>query len=56
MTPKTLSQNIKALLKKEPILTHVDIAKKLKIDKAKASGYLHAMADYGDIESKKIEY
>jgi len=52
--PKTMLQSvIKSLLEKEHFLSHSDIAKKLKKDKSKVSGYLEAMADYGDLEVKR---
>lgn len=54
MPPKILHILIKSLLKKDTFLTHVDIAKKLKRDKAIVSGYLDAMVDYGDICVRKV--
>jgi DNA-binding IclR family transcriptional regulator len=47
---------VTSLLEKEkaPFLTHKDIAKKLKKDKAKVSGYLEAMVDYGDLSVKRL--
>jgi len=48
-----LQTSIKSLLEKEAFLTHSDIAKKLNRDKAKISGYLDAMVDYGEIEIKR---
>jgi hypothetical protein len=45
---------VKSLLEKDTVLTHVDIAKKLKKDKVIVSGYLDAMVDYGDICVKKL--
>lgn len=48
-----LHKSIRSLLSKEPFLTHVDIAKKLKKDKSKISGYLEALADLGHIFVKK---
>ena len=53
MSNNMLQSTIKTLLEKEHFLTHSDIAKRLKKDKAKVSGYLEAMVDYGDIEVKK---
>ncbi len=53
MSSMTLRQTINSLLKKEHFLTHSDIAKKLRKDKAKISGYLEAMADYGELVVKK---
>jgi len=53
MPNKMLLNSIKSLLKNNTFLTHVDIAKKLKKDKAKISGYLEAMVDYGEISMKK---
>ena len=52
MSSNLLQTSIKSLLKKEPFLTHSDIAKKLHKDKAKVSGYLEAMVDYGELEVK----
>jgi len=54
MSPKISPTQIKHLLKKNRFLTHVDISKKLKRDKAKVSGYLEAMVDYGDIGMQRI--
>ncbi len=54
MPTQMLRKSIKSLLEKNSFLTHVDIAKKLKKDKARVSGYLEAMADYGDLSSKKV--
>gem|GEM_PF-3019329 len=54
MPPKILLILVKSLLKKDTFLTHVDIAKKLKRDKAIVSGYLDAMVDYGDICVRKV--
>ena len=53
MSLMALRQTIQSLLEKEPFLTHADIARQLKKDKAKVSGYLEAMVDYGDLEVKK---
>ena len=53
MSNNMLQASIKSLLKKEPFLTHSDVAKKLKRDKAKVSGYLEAMVDYGELEVKR---
>lgn len=53
MANNKLNITIKAFLKKHPFLTHVDIAKKVKRDKAKISGYLEAMVDYGELDVKK---
>ena len=54
MSPKISPNKIKLLLKKNRFLTHMDISKKLKKDKAKVSGYLEAMVDYGDIAMQRI--
>ncbi len=54
MAGQALQKLIKSLLENDSFLTHTDIAKKLKKDKARVSGYLEAMADYGDIFVKKV--
>ena len=58
MSEQTLSKAIHFLLEKESLkeslLTPADIAKKLKKDKARVSGYLEAMADYGKVSVKKV--
>lgn len=54
MPTQMLRKSIKSLLEKNSFLTHVDIAKRLKKDKARVSGYLEAMADYGDLSAKKV--
>ncbi len=54
MAAQVLRKPIKSLLEKNSFLTHVDIAKKLKKDKARISGYLDAMVDYGDLSVKKV--
>lgn len=54
MSLNSLRVVIKSFLEKEQLLTHVDIAKKLKKDKSKVSGYLQAMVDYGDLSAKKV--
>ena len=53
MSKHMLQAAIKSLLEKEPFLTQSDISKKLKKDKAKVSGYLEAMADFGVVSVKK---
>jgi DNA-binding IclR family transcriptional regulator len=53
MPAQTLSEEILSLLEKESLLTPPEIAKKLKRDKAKVSGYLEAMVDHGDLGVKK---
>lgn len=53
MSNNMLGTEIKSLLEKNQFLTYPDIAKKLNKDKAKISGYLEAMVDYGDLEVKK---
>jgi len=45
---------VKSLLEKTPFLIHMDIAKELGKDKAKVSGYLEAMVDYGDLSVKRV--
>jgi predicted transcriptional regulator len=55
MPPKKKFYNsVKHLLKKDRILTHMQISKMLKRDKAKVSGYLEAMVDYGELGMQKI--
>jgi len=54
MSNKMPLDSIKSLLKNNTFLTHRDIAKKLNRDKAKISGYLEAMVDYGDLSMKKV--
>lgn len=54
MSTKISRNQIKHLLKKNRFLTHMEISKKLKRDKAKVSGYLQAMVDFGDISMQKI--
>jgi len=54
MATQMLLKPIKSLLERNSFLTHVDIAKKLKKDKARISGYLDAMVDYGDLSVKKV--
>jgi predicted transcriptional regulator len=51
---KISANKIKLLLKKNRFLTHAAISKKLRKDKAKVSGYLEAMVDYGDIGMQRI--
>jgi len=53
MSNNMLRTTIKSLLENNQFLTYPDIAKKLKKDKAKISGYLEAMVDYGDLQVKK---
>jgi len=53
MSEQTIGKAIRFLLEEESLLTPPEIAKKLKRDKAKISGYLEAMVDYGDLEVKK---
>ncbi len=53
MDKTMLLSSIKSLLSKEPFLTHSEIAKKLKKDKARISGYLEALVDLGQIKVKK---
>ena len=54
MAIQMLRKPIKFLLERNSFLTHVDIAKKLKKDKARISGYLDAMVDYGDLSVKNV--
>jgi predicted transcriptional regulator len=54
MSQKISPNKIKLLLKKNRFLTHAAISKELKKDKAKVSGYLEAMVDYGDIGMQRI--
>ena len=54
MSEKTIGKAIHLLLEKESLLTPADIAKKLKKDKARVSGYLEAMVDYGKVSVKKV--
>lgn len=53
MTNNMLRTKIKSLIENNQFLTYTDIAKKLKKDKAKISGYLEAMVDFGDLQVKK---
>ncbi len=53
MSNNMLRIAIKSLLENNQFLTYPDIAKKVKKDKAKISGYLEAMVDYGDLEVQK---
>lgn len=48
-----LLKSIQFLLKKEPFLTHSEIATKLKKDKARISGYLEALVDLEHVQVKK---
>jgi len=54
MSEQTIEKAIRFLLEKESLLTPADIAKKLKKDKARVSGYLEAMVDYGKVSVKKV--
>ena len=45
---------IKSFFEKGNFLTHNDISKLVEMDKAKLSGYLEAMVDYGDLSIKKV--
>ena len=54
MPSQMLRNSILSLLEKESFLTHTDIAKKLKQDKARISGYLEAMVDFGELSVKKV--
>ena len=44
---------IKSLFEKDQFLTNSELSQKLKKDKARVSGYLEAMVDYGDLSVKK---
>lgn len=54
MPARTIGQAILVLLRRNSLLTSVDIARKLRKDKARVSGYLEAMVDYGKISVKKV--
>jgi hypothetical protein len=54
MPVKTIGNRVRALLQVEIPLTHAEIVKKFKEDKAIVSGYLQAMVDYGEISMKKV--
>ena len=54
MPGQMLRKSIISLLEQESFLTHSDIAKILKKDKARISGYLEAMVDFGELSSKKV--
>lgn len=45
---------ISSLFKKEAALSQKDISRLVDMDKAKLSGYLEAMVDYGDLKIKKM--
>ena len=51
---KKFYTSVKRLFKKDRVLTHMQISKMLKKDKAKVSGYLEAMVDYGELVMKKF--
>lgn len=53
MSEQTIGKAIRFLLENESLLTPAEIAKKLDKDKARVSGYLEAMVDYGELEVKK---
>ena len=53
MSNNMLRTAIKSLLEKHQFLTYPQVAKQVKKDKAKISGYLEAMVDYGDLEVRK---
>ncbi len=55
MSDNMLHKSIKSHLSKEPFLTQTDIAKKIKIDKVRISGFLETMVDYGDISIRQAE-
>lgn len=48
-----LRTTIKSLFEKDQFLTNSELAQKLNKDKARISGYLEAMVDYGDLSLKK---
>ena len=54
MIEKLLRKSIIEIIKQDSLLTHSEISKALKTDKAIVSGYLQAMVDYGEISMKKI--
>lgn len=54
MRCQMLRKPVIALLEKESFLTHIDVAKKLKKDKVRISGYLEAMVDFGELSVKKV--
>jgi DNA-binding IclR family transcriptional regulator len=51
-------RNLKILIQnaseRDSLMTHAEIAKKLRVDKSKISGYLQAMVDYGDLGMKRV--
>ena len=51
---KPLKMKIKSLFKKGNPLRQKDISKLIDMDKSKLSGYLEAMADYGDLSITKF--
>jgi Fic family protein len=54
MKAKPLNLLIISFFEKETSLSQKDIYKLVDVDKAKLSGYLEAMADYGDLSLKKF--
>jgi predicted transcriptional regulator len=54
MSQNTLRTEIKFLLQNSQFVTHTDVAKKISKDKAKVSGYLEAMVDYGELQVKRV--
>jgi len=54
MSGQTIAKAILSLLEEDHLLTPGDIAKKLNKDKARVSGYLEAMVDYGEVSVKKV--
>jgi len=54
MSSAMLHESIKKLLRDNSFLTQADIASKLKMDKVRLSGFLEAMAEYGDVSVKKV--
>lgn len=54
MSGQTIGEAIQSLLQNESLLTPAEIAKKLKKDKVRVSGYLEAMVDYGKVSAKKV--
>lgn len=54
MPLKTIGERVHTLLQGESPLTHAEIVKKIAEDRARVSGYLQAMVDYGKISMKKV--
>jgi hypothetical protein len=54
MKAKPLKFLIISFFKKDAPLSQKEISKLVEMDKAKLSGYLEAMGDYGDLIIKKV--